>query len=53
MVTICKILLRYFYKTQKNVKGNNGKGKKISLQAWTGYEGSGRLRLPDFKPIDA
>jgi len=26
-----------------------GKGKAISLQAWTGPEGSRRLRLPDFK----
>ena len=27
------------------------KGKAIQLQAWTGPEGSGRLRLPDFKTI--
>jgi hypothetical protein len=26
-----------------------GKGKAIPLQAWTGHEGSRRLRLPDFK----
>jgi hypothetical protein len=25
--------------------------KAISLQAWTGLEGSKRLRLPDFKTI--
>jgi len=25
------------------------KGKAIPLQAWIGPEGSGRLRLPDFK----
>jgi hypothetical protein len=25
------------------------KGKEIPLQAWTGPEGSRRLRLPDFK----
>jgi hypothetical protein len=25
--------------------------KAIPLQAWTGPEGSGRLRLPDFKTI--
>jgi len=25
-----------------------GKGKAIPLQAWTGPEGSKRLRLPDF-----
>jgi hypothetical protein len=29
-----------------------GKGKAIPLQAWTGPEGSRRLRLPDFKTID-
>jgi len=28
-----------------------GKGKAIPLHAWTGPEGSGRLRLPDFKTI--
>jgi hypothetical protein len=27
--------------------GNIGKGKAIPLQAWTGPEGSRRLRLPD------
>jgi hypothetical protein len=27
------------------------KAKAIPLQAWTGPEGSGRLRLPDFKTI--
>jgi hypothetical protein len=26
-----------------------GRGKAIPLQAWTGPEGSRRLRLPDFK----
>jgi hypothetical protein len=29
-----------------------GRGKAIPLQAWTGPEGSRRLRLPDFKTID-
>jgi len=28
-----------------------GKGKTIPLQAWTGPEGSRKLRLPDFKTI--
>jgi len=28
-----------------------GKGKAIPLQAWTGPEGSRRLRIPDFKAI--
>jgi hypothetical protein len=27
------------------------KGKTIPLEAWTGPEGSRRLRLPDFKTI--
>jgi hypothetical protein len=27
------------------------KGRAIPLQAWTGPEGSRRLRLPDFKTI--
>jgi hypothetical protein len=27
------------------------KGKAIPFQAWTGAEGSRRLRLPDFKTI--
>ena len=27
------------------------KGKAIPLQAWTGPEGSRRLRLPDFKTV--
>jgi len=26
-------------------------GKAIPLQAWTGLEGSRRLRLPDFKTV--
>jgi len=28
-----------------------GKGKAIPLQAWTGPEGSRKLKLPDFKTI--
>jgi len=31
---------------------SKGKGKAIPLQAWTGPEGSRRLRLPDFKTVD-
>jgi hypothetical protein len=33
------------------LKINIVKGKVISLQAWTGPEGSRKLRLPDFKTI--
>jgi len=36
--------------TLEGCKGK-GKGKAIPLQAWTGPEGSRRLRLPDFKTI--
>jgi len=32
-------------------KKGKGQGKAIQLQAWTGPEGSRRLRLPDFKNI--
>jgi len=28
--------------------GSKGKGKAVPLQAWTGPEGSRKLRLPDF-----
>jgi len=34
----------------KVVKGK-GKGKETPLQAWTGPEGSRRLRFPDFKTM--
>jgi hypothetical protein len=29
----------------------SAKGKAIPLQAWTGPEGSGSLRFPDFRTI--
>ena len=42
----------YFLNFQRNEYENFGvqiaKGKAIPLQAWTGPEGSRRLRLPDF-----
>jgi len=34
--------------TEENIKG---KGKASTLQAWTGHEGSRRLRLPHFKTV--
>jgi len=38
--------------SQDKGKGKGkGKGKAIPLQAWTGSEGSRRLRLPNFKTI--
>jgi hypothetical protein len=43
------ILGRTIYKAQGTVMGNlEGKSKATPLQAWTGPEGSRRLRLPDF-----
>jgi len=33
------------------ITGSKDKGKATPLQAWTGSEGSTRLRLPDFKTI--
>jgi hypothetical protein len=41
-------------KRQRRKSGNSAggsKGKGIPLQAWTGPEGSRRLRLPDFKTV--
>jgi hypothetical protein len=35
----------------KSKSNGKGKGKAIPLQAWTGPEGSRRLKLPDFKTI--
>jgi hypothetical protein len=38
--------------TKVNIlNGVKGKGKAIPLQAWTGPEGSRRLRLPNFKTV--
>jgi len=36
----------------RNVFSNQYKGKAIPKQAWTGPEGSRKLRLPDFKTVD-
>jgi hypothetical protein len=35
---------KYFESDQKS----NGKGKAVQLQAWSGPEGSRKLRFPDF-----
>jgi hypothetical protein len=32
-------------------KKKKKKGKEVTVQAWTGPEGSRRFRLPDFKAI--
>jgi len=34
-----------------NIRGRQIKDKAIPLQAWTGPEGSRRMRLPDFKTV--
>jgi len=39
------------YKGKRDYNIVKGKGKSIPLQAWTGPEGSRKLRLPDFKKI--
>jgi len=41
-------VIPYRISTQKNAD-SDVKGKVIPLQAWTGPEGSRRLRLPAFK----
>ena len=50
---VCDSVLRR--RTTKEVCDMRGivicKGKAVLLQAWTGPEGSRRLRLPDFKKI--
>jgi len=33
----------------KKQNGYKSKGKAITVQAWTGLEGSRRMRIPDFK----
>jgi hypothetical protein len=48
------IIKRKFTKAStKNTQAHTGKGKgrETPTQAWTGAEGSRRLRLPDFKTI--
>ena len=36
------------YNNNNNNNNNNNKGKSVPLQAWSGPEGSRKLRLPDF-----
>jgi hypothetical protein len=49
LVDINKIMFATYH---SKVKGEvNCKGKAIPLEAWTGPEGSRRLRLPDLKAI--
>jgi len=46
-----RTLLRTCYARGYGPVVRHTKGKTISLQAWTGSEGSRSLRLPDFKTI--
>jgi hypothetical protein len=48
--TLCAEMWGYVT-TKLNASSIKGKGKAIPLQAFTGPEGSRRLRLPDFKTI--
>ena len=43
-------LMIYFKISFRHTHGNNGKGKgkEVPLQAWSGPEGSRKLRFPDF-----
>jgi hypothetical protein len=47
MTVVITITNKRTYNDQKSYI----KGKAIPLQAWTGPEGSRRLRLPDFKAV--
>jgi hypothetical protein len=42
---------RLYFNVHRNLSAYLSKGTEIPLQAWTGPEGSRRLRLPDFKII--
>jgi hypothetical protein len=42
---------KYFWSSLLAFNNIIKKGKAIPLQAWTGPEGSRRLRFPDFKTI--
>jgi hypothetical protein len=44
-------VLKFKCKTPVPKGKGKGKSKAIPIQAWTGPEGSRRLRLPDFKTI--
>jgi len=43
--------LKFFDYTRRGYMSSNGKGKALSLDTWTGPEGSRMLRVPDFKTI--
>ena len=53
IIIVMRIITEIFSMTyQKHIfLQDNVKGKAIPLKAWTGSEGYGRLRFPDFKTI--
>jgi len=48
---VLNVLAYMRHPTMKITNKMHYKSKAIPLQAWTGLEGSRRLRLPDFKTI--
>jgi len=52
MIIICLSCHRFWYVEAKEMFGilpcSKKKGKAVSLKAWTGPEGSRKLRVPDF-----
>jgi len=41
-------MIQAYRDDQQSLHTYKGKGKAVPLQVWTGPEGSGKLRLPDF-----
>ena len=50
-IEVKRLLLLRFVIFYAIIYKGKGKGKAIPLQAWTGPEGSRRLRFPDFKTV--
>jgi len=48
---VCKYAHMHASTEKRCINQIYGIGKAIPLQAWTGPEGSRRLRLPDFKTV--
>ena len=47
-MTFKPTLFSYKFLDRTNVRDDKKKGKAVSLQAWSGPEGSRKLRFPDF-----
>jgi hypothetical protein len=50
-IMFCKDPSSLVHPSVQILDSKTGKGRAIPLQAWTGPEGSRRLRLPDFNTI--